>query len=90
MAKTVFYKQCKLEKQVEGGSCHQTSYIPEEFAVVGKVLKLREEGVWDNGWKVTFASSKRYETHDLPDSHQQIKGHRKNTGDSLPKEKKVL
>ncbi len=85
MSKKTYYRQCRLQK----GNTHQMSWIPEEFAVKGKIIKLRDEdGVWDDGWKVNEAYSTRLETHDLPDPHSEIKGHRKATGDAMPKEKK--
>lgn len=64
----------------------QTSYIPEEFAVLNKYLKLRDsEGVWDNGWQVIEVSSLRHADDSLPDYHYQIKQHRQATGDSMKK-----
>ena len=51
------YKQCTLVRQLENATQHTTSWIPECFAVVGDVLKLRNhEGEWVNGWKVVSAS----------------------------------
>jgi hypothetical protein len=59
------------------------SWIPEQFAQVDKILKLRDEDkVWEDGWKVT-AVGNRLAQDQLPDYHQDIKGHRKATGDSL-------
>jgi len=84
MGKTIYYRQCKLQRD----NCYQTSYIPEEFAIKGKVLKLRENDVWIDGWKVIEVSSHRHEDNDILDSHSAIKHHRKATGDALPKEKK--
>ena len=64
----------------------QTSYIPEPFCVVGKVLKLRDEdGEWNDGWIVETAGKDRVDGDRLPDYHKEIKGHRQATGDSLPK-----
>jgi hypothetical protein len=68
----------------DGTTSHQVSYIPEPFCVQGKVLKLKDnDGNWDNGWIVESASENR--TEEVLDSHATIKGHRKMTGDSLPK-----
>lgn len=68
MRKKVFYRQCRLKKDNKDGSTsHQTSYIPEPFCVEGKVLKLKDnEGVWDNGWIVEWASENR--TEEVPDT----------------------
>jgi hypothetical protein len=82
VSKQVFYKQCRLQK----GDSHQVSWIPEQFAVRGKILKLRDDaGIWDNGWEVKGAGSHRVESHGLLDAHQIIKSHRQATGDALPK-----
>lgn len=87
MAKQTFYRQCRLERKVPNGTCHQVSFIPEPYCKVGKVLKLRNsDGEWENGWVVLGAGDKR-DGSLLPDPHQDIKGHRKATGDSLPKNK---
>lgn len=43
------HAQCTLRK----GSTEQVSWIPEDKAVVGKFVKLRERGdEWDDGWEV--------------------------------------
>lgn len=82
--KTVFYKQCTLSKK-DGTT--QVSWIPEKFALLNKVLKLKENEKWDDGWIVKKVGDFRKSEEQLPDSHKDIKHHRKNTGDSLPKEK---
>ena len=66
MATTSTYKQCHLVKRVSPTeTLEQTSWIPSRFAVVGKVLRLRDEGeggqVWTDGWVVTNVG------HELPD-----------------------
>ncbi len=86
MSKTTYYRQCHMAKPTKTGKWEQTSWIPEKFAVVGKVLKLKDmDGNWDNGWVVETASQTRLADDMLPDYHSEIKGHRKATGDSLPK-----
>jgi hypothetical protein len=79
--KTTYYRQCKLQKK----NTFQTSYIPEEFAVMNKIIKLRDNNVWDDGWKVIAVSSSRHADDNLPDSHSSIKAHRRATGDSQRK-----
>lgn len=82
MKKKVYYRQCNLQK----GNMHQTSWIPEQYAVTNKVLKLRDpDGVWEDGWVVKRVSSNRVEDTSITDSHKEIKAHRNATGDSLPK-----
>src|SRR5262249_48812148 len=84
MSKSIYFRQCRMEKNLPTGTKHMTSWIPEAFAVVGKVLKLRDDGVWEDGWRVTTAGA-RLADDDLPDPHDDVKHHRRATGDSLPK-----
>lgn len=86
MAKQTYYKQCRLQKPTERGVMEQTSWIPEKFATEGKVLKLKDgDGNWEDGWIVKTAGTHRLEEKMLPDYHDEIKGHRRATGDALPK-----
>jgi hypothetical protein len=87
MSKQCFYRQCRLEKKISTGVLQQVSYIPEPFCVVGKILKLKENNGWSNGWEVLSAGEKR-DGAVLPDPHQEIKNLRRATGDSLPKNPK--
>ncbi len=79
----IYYRQCNLKKN----NSYQTSWLPEKFAVVGKVVKLRndETDEWDNGWVVTAAGENRLP--EAPHAEGMIRSHRKATGDSLPKVK---
>ncbi len=88
MSRTIYYRQCQLVKKEEVGTRHQTSYLPERFAIQGKVLRLRNaEGTWEDGWVVEQASEARVSEDLLPDSHQEIKWHRRATGDAMPRER---
>ncbi len=82
MARDVFYRQCRLVRPVAGGECAQVSWIPEPFAATGRVLKLREDGAWVDGWVVVGAGTTRLRGKDLPDAHDLIRGHRRATGDA--------
>lgn len=76
------YRQCKLEK---GGGCVvTTSYIPEKYAIVGDVVKLKDNTGWDDGWVVVSVGHSR---NDAPEVRKMIRGHRRATGDSLAKVK---
>jgi hypothetical protein len=79
--KTIFYRQCHLEKPTSEGTTHMTSWIPEKFAVKDKVIKLRERGIWENGWIVTTVGTSRRSWDSLPDFHSDVKGHLRATGD---------
>lgn len=80
--KTVFYRQCHLEKPTYEGTYHTTSWIPEKFAVKNKIIKLKEREIWDNGWVVTVVGTARRSWDSLPDYHSEIKSHRRATGDN--------
>jgi hypothetical protein len=86
--RNIYYRQCRLVRKVASGEVHQTSWIPEPFAVVGQVLKLRQDTEWVDGWTVTWVSDTRLAKEMLPDPHREIKAHRKTTGDSMKKPKK--
>jgi hypothetical protein len=75
------YRQCVLQKSLsETSILVQTSWIPEQFAVQGLILKLREE----DGWEVAHVGS-ACEESDAPNYRMLVRSHRRNTGDSLPK-----
>lgn len=43
----------RLVKKTREGETIQTSYIPAEFAKVGRVVKIRQDdGAWDDGWVI--------------------------------------
>lgn len=46
----IYYRQCRLQK----GDHTQTSFIPEAFARLNKVLRLKD----DDGWKVVEVGSR--------------------------------
>jgi len=81
-----FYRQCFLRHNLEQGIQFQTTWIPEQFAVKGKTLKLKDDnGIWVDGWVVDRVYQRDVPEKHLPDSHIEIKAHRRNTGDSLRK-----
>ena len=83
MARDVFYRQCRLVKQTQTGELQQVSWIPDRFAVVGKVLKLRaDDKTWDNGWVVQSAGHNRLSVDQVPDFHEMSKAHLRATGDA--------
>src|SRR5262245_21037023 len=83
MARNVFYRQCRLVKRTATGECEQVSWIPEPYASVGRVVKLRDDdGAWDDGWVVRFAGVNRLTTDQLPDFHQSSKAHLRASGDA--------
>ncbi len=86
MSRNVKYVQCAMRRNIASGSVSTTSYIPQEFAKVGRVLRLKDENVgWVDGWVVECVGDVIVEDDQLPDSHKAIKNHRKSTGDSTPR-----
>lgn len=43
------YTQCKLTKY----DFVELAWIPSQFAKLGKVIKLKICGIWNDGWKVS-------------------------------------
>jgi hypothetical protein len=79
----VSYRQCVLYR--EPGTW-QTTWLPERYAHRGTRLRLRrEDKTWQDGWVVTRVGESRVPEENLPDPHAGVKGHRKQTGDSLPR-----
>jgi len=67
-------------KKTKEGESHTTSYIPEPFCEVGRVLKLRNEGgEWDDGWVVKSAGERR--SHLEVNEHSQHYKHQRKASD---------
>ena len=78
MANETMYRQCRLQKKIEGGVRETMSYIPSKFAVVGRVLKLRNpEKEWDDGWRVVSASSTEHSEKETSEGTQLHKRQRR-------------
>jgi hypothetical protein len=54
--KTDTYTQCELVKE----GIDSVAWIPTKFAVVGKILRIKENGVWTDGWYVSKIFNHRY------------------------------
>lgn len=85
--KTSLFSQCTLKKKNSERSTTQiVSWIPIEFAMKGKFLKLKNEaGDWENGWCVETVGFTKLDEKHLPDWRKGIWKHRNSTGDNLPK-----
>jgi hypothetical protein len=71
------YTQCGLRRK----NVFTVSWIPKQFAEVGRVLKLKGAD-WCDGWVVEWVGA----TGEKPAyAAKAIREHRKRTGDSLPK-----
>lgn len=82
------YSQCILEKTEHNGVLKLVTYIPAQHAKLNNKISLKnkENDEWQHNFVVTFVGESILE-NDLPNSHNQIKAHRKATGDALPKPK---
>ncbi len=86
MSNNTMFKQCVLNKQGPDGFKSTVTWLPAEFAVKGRTLRLKKsDDSWDLGWTVFSVSETALSEKCLPDYHKDIKAHRKATGDSMPK-----
>ena len=86
MTRNVKYAQCAMRRIVPGASVVTTSYIPTQFAKVGRVLKLKDsDDRWVDGWVVEAVGDVIVEGERVPDYRKAIGNHRKSTGDSTPR-----
>ncbi len=83
MGKKIRYRQARMRRATGEGAAETTSWIPEQFAVVGGVVDLCDDGEWTRDWEVLSVSSDVLE--EAPDWRKAIRGHRKQTGDALPR-----
>ena len=86
MSKTTSYRQCTLYRPCGNGARKVlVSHIPETFAQIGSVLKLKQDDdTWEDGWIVEEVGGK-VDDVELPNARKAIRHHRKATGDALPK-----
>ncbi|MFK7767286.1 MAG: hypothetical protein AB8B55_08700 [Mariniblastus sp.] len=84
MTKKNIYRQCGLRRELGNDrSAQMVSYLPIQFAKPHQIVRLKNANdQWEDGWKVVSVGQS-VDTEGLPNSHQQIKSHRKRTGDSL-------
>ena len=79
--KNQYYKQCILQKQVDDKRIREmTTFIPEQFAKVGKYLEILEGEEWSDGWRVKLASKVRLEESYVQERSRDYK-HTRETSD---------
>lgn len=69
-----FSRQCTLVRE----NAQLVSWIPEKFATIGKMLKLKDNGEWSDGWEVTAVGG-RLEASVVNERSQEYKKHRHST-----------
>jgi hypothetical protein len=86
MTRKMKYVQCEMLRVIDGGAVRTTSYIPQQFAKLGKTLKLKDDNdEWSDGWVVHCVGDTVVEGDSVPDYRKAIRSHRKQTGDSAPR-----
>jgi hypothetical protein len=75
-----------MKRKIGGSVLQTTTYIPQQFAVIGRTLKLKgDDEIWVDGWVVERVGYTTVESDSVPDYRKAIRNHRKQTGDSLPR-----
>lgn len=64
-----YYKQCLLKKK----SRPLIAWLPEQFAKHKKVLELKNDDQWENGWKVEVVYKIRLSEEQLRERSQDYK-----------------
>lgn len=79
------FAQCELRSD----RTLQVAWIPARLAVTGRTIGIRnlQANCWEP-WVVERVFSVQFRDL-LPDSHSQIRNHRRHTGDALPKKKRT-
>lgn len=69
-------RQCRLRHET---GVIDTTWIPVEFAVKGKPLRLKRDGGWQEGWMVEEAFSGDLPSEVVQERERDFKNHRKAT-----------
>jgi hypothetical protein len=73
--KMMYYRQCKLRQESwRGNETLLTTWIPEQFAHVGKKLRLQDKnGVWSAGWQVLEVGARQTEEYVVDNERDYLK-----------------
>jgi hypothetical protein len=76
---TAYYRQCTLDRQLAGARMVLTTWLPEKYAVMDRVLELqdRNSGEWHNGWVVRQVGTVRKPEPEVVERSQDHKRTRK-------------
>jgi hypothetical protein len=69
------YKQCILTRKTAKGTLTEVSWLPEKFAVKGSYVKLKNDGVWEDGWLVQGVYDSATMTHQALLAQEQMNKH---------------
>ncbi|MBD3406186.1 MAG: hypothetical protein GF411_08755 [Candidatus Lokiarchaeota archaeon] len=77
----IYYKQCLMVRVLEDKKEILTSWIPEKYAIRGKVIKLqnRESKEWTDGWEIILVGTRRREEKEVIERGQDYKKTRKSS-----------
>lgn len=83
------YVQCVLEKKSNLSTETIVTYIPQKYASVNNRIKIQDPSTkkWSDEFNVVYIGVS-IDEKDISDVKSIVKKHRKNTGDSLPKNEK--
>lgn len=59
MSKTEYYRQCEMRKPLENGYTSHIAWIPEKYAVKEKIIKIKFDDGWIDGWEVYYVGNKK-------------------------------
>ena len=68
-----------LEKNTEKNTVTTHSWIPQEFAVVGRCVKLKRKNGWDDHWIVKTVNPTKIDEELIDTIENQYRIHRKTT-----------
>lgn len=64
----MFYKQCLIEHGSEEAKSEHVAWIPENLAVVGKPIRIKDEKGWRDGYVVKQAYAHRKTVEEINDA----------------------
>ena len=67
-----YFKQCELQN----GVTKEISWIPEKFAIKNKALKIKINGIFEDGWQVNEVYNLRKSEEDVLRDEQLFKHQR--------------
>lgn len=70
---------CMLEKKTEKNTISTHSWIPQEFAVKGRCVKLKTKNGWDDHWIVKTVNPTKVDSDLIETVEKQHRIHRKTT-----------
>ncbi len=76
----MMYIQCTVTKKLPSGVKTTSTFLPEKFAKLGKVLKLQDKNSeWEDGWVVESVGKDKYDSDYIRRQSREYLNHRKGT-----------